>query len=322
MYIVTGGAGFIGSAFLAKLNEAGVEDIIVVDEFKDSERWKNLRGKRIADVMHKDEFLSLVIADELPSSISAIVHLGACSSTTEKNFDYLLDNNYRYSVALAEFAKQRNIRFVYASSAATYGDGSCGYCDQSDIMALRPLNGYGFSKQLFDQFMLRRKFLPSAVGVKFFNVFGPNEYHKGEMLSVVYKAWSSIKRTGEVPLFKSYRAEYADGEQRRDFVYVKDCCEVLLWMLRTDNVRGIYNLGTGVAQTWRELVGAVFTALELKPNIRFVDMPENLREQYQYYTCAEMQKLKSAGCPVKFTSLQEAVSDYVLNYLEKGQAHL
>lgn len=329
MFVVTGGAGFIGSAFLAMLNIEGISDIIVVDEIKQTESWKNLRGKRFAEFVDKNEFRQFICADKDPQKtwgkkLTAIVHMGACSSTTETDVDYLLDNNYRYSVVLAEYAAKHGIRFIYASSAATYGDGRAGFSDTLFPWQLTPLNAYGFSKNIFDQYMLRNYFGNGlgAVGLKFFNVFGPNEYHKAGMLSGVFRSWKNIVEHGEVRLFKSYRADIKDGQQKRDFVYVKDCCEVIWWLLNKPEVSGIFNLGSGIASTWNDLAGAVFLALKLKPKITYVEMPGNLIDQYQYYTCAEMQRLRDAGCPVKFHSLQEAVHDYVVNYLQCGPGYI
>jgi len=322
MHVITGGAGFIGSAFLAKLNAQGIDDILVVDELGSSQKWQNLRGKIFRDYVHKAQFLKLLKDDAFPSSISAIIHLGACSSTIETDLDFLLENNYKYSLALAEYAASHKVRLIYASSAATYGDGSSGYSEAIKLSRLKPLNRYGFSKHLFDLAMERRGFQPSVVGIKFFNVFGPNEYHKGEMRSVVHKAWQQIKASGSVRLFKSYRRDYADGEQKRDFIYIKDCCQVMWWLLQHPNIKGLFNLGSGVARSWNDLARAVFTALGKEPCIEYIEMPEAVRNQYQYFTQADMQKLSSTGCPFKFHSLEEGVYDYVVNYLEKDNQHL
>lgn len=318
MYVVTGGAGFIGSAFVAYLNERGIHNIVVVDELGSSARWKNLRGKHFADYFHKDEFLAL-LSGKPPFGITAIIHLGACSSTTEQDCDFLMRNNYRYSVTLAEFCRSNNVRFIYASSAATYGDGAKGYSDRIQISELQPLNPYGFSKHLFDQYLQEHGPSSFAVGLKFFNVFGPNEYHKGGMVSVALRAWEQARRGEPVKLFKSYRPEYPDGEQKRDFIYVKDCCEVMWWFLQNPSQSGLFNLGTGTARSWNDLARAVCSALNRPANIQYVEMPTALREQYQYFTCAEMQKLTAAGCSYQFRSLEASVADYVQNYLEPGQ---
>jgi ADP-L-glycero-D-manno-heptose 6-epimerase len=323
MIIVTGGAGFIGSAFVALLNSRGVSNIVVVDEIGTSERWKNLVGKSIADFINKDAFLHLITSQTLPFIPTAIVHLGACSSTTERDVDYLLRNNYSYSKALAEFCLAKNIRFIYASSAATYGDGSAGYSDDENTLeSLRPLNAYGYSKHLFDLWAKRSGALQSIVGLKFFNVYGPNEYYKGEMASVVYKAFQTIKSTGTFSLFKSYHPDYRDGEQKRDFVYVKDCTEVLWWLLKNPHVNGIYNLGSGRARTWNDLVHAIYKSVGLPPRISYIEMPEALRTQYQYFTEAPMAKLLSSGYSTAPRTLEDGIHDYVVQHLAATNAHL
>ncbi|RIL11078.1 MAG: ADP-glyceromanno-heptose 6-epimerase [Proteobacteria bacterium] len=318
MIVVTGAAGFIGSCLLAELNRRGTNDILAVDELGSTERWKNLLGKKFTIYLDKQEFIERVCSNSLPYKLSAIVHLGACSSTTERDLNYLMRNNYQYSVSLGEYARKNKIRYVYASSAATYGDGSLGYSDESPLEDLRPLNGYGFSKLLTDQYMQNINFDYSAAGVRFFNVYGPNEYHKGEMRSVVHKSYQQIKACGEVQLFKSYRKDFADGEQKRDFIYVKDCCQALLWLLENPQAKGIFNLGTGTARSWNDLVKAVFSAIGREARIRYIDMPENLRDQYQYFTEAKMHKLRSAGYSAEFTSLEDGISDYVKSYLHRS----
>lgn len=317
MIVLTGGAGFIGSCFLSKLNDMGVEDVLVVDVMGCDEKWKNLRGKRFSDYLPKDMFLEYLERDGF-SDISAIIHLGANSSTTEKNVDLLLENNYRYSQRLAMWAARRSVRFIYASSAATYGAGECGYSDDEHLLPkLQPMNPYGFSKHLFDLWLLKNNLLQIVVGVKFFNVFGPNEYHKGSMRSIVCKAFEEIREHGVLRLFKSYRPEYQHGEQRRDFVYVKDCIEVLWWFLEHPEVHGMYNLGTGVSRTWNDMAKAIFSALHREPAIEYIDMPEEVRPHYQYYTEASMEKLYRSGYTKTFTALEDAVCDYVQNYLLK-----
>lgn len=323
MFIVTGGAGFIGSAFVWKLNSEGIDNIIIVDRLGTTDKWENLVNGRVVDYFHKDDFLEMVREDRVPFNVRGVVHMGACSSTTERDADYLMENNYRYSCSLAEWAMKKGIRFVYASSAATYGDGSEGFSDDDSLtLSLRPINMYGYSKQLFDLWVLRNKFHHKIAGIKFFNVFGPNEYHKGDMKSVVYKAYHEVAETGTVRLFKSYREEYNDGEQMRDFIYVKDCVEVLWWLLGKREVNGIFNLGTGNARTWNDLVTAVFSAMGRDSQIDYIEMPESIRDQYQYFTEATMDKLNATGCPLSFHSLEEAVHDYVINYLEKNDKRL
>ena len=314
--IVTGGAGFIGSAFVWKLNCEGIDDILVVDSLGNGEKWKNLVGLRYSDYLHKSIFLRKITSDSLFFEPEAIVHMGACSSTTERDADYLMENNYRYTRILAEWAVQRGIRFLYASSAATYGNGEAGFSDEADPSALRPLNIYGYSKQVFDLYARRGGLLDRIVGLKFFNVFGPNEYHKGDMASVVFKAFHQIAETGRVRLFESCRQDYADGGQMRDFVYVKDCVRVMWWLLIHPEVFGLFNLGTGKARSWNDLAEALFVALGLPPQVEYIPMPEHLRANYQYFTRSDNAQLQQAGCPLEFGSLEESVRDYTVNYLK------
>jgi len=323
MIIVTGGAGFIGSAFVWKLNQEGFDDITIVDQLGTDDKWKNIVNRRFINYIHKDDFLQMIGADKVPFKINAIVHMGACSSTTERDADYLWNNNYLYTKTLAEWAIERGIRFIYASSAATYGDGKQGFSDdQKKISQLRPINMYGYSKQVFDLWVLRNSLEKKIAGIKFFNVFGPNEYHKADMTSVIFKAFHQIRETGKVKLFKSYKKEYKDGGQLRDFVYVKDCVDAMWWLFNNPKANGIYNLGTGKARTWNDLIKAVFAAMKKKSNIEYIEMPQSLRNQYQYFTKAQMTKLKKAGCPVKFSSLEDSVRDYVVNYLQNSDQHL
>ncbi len=312
MIILTGGAGFIGSCFLKYLNKKGYNDILVVDNLSTSSKWKNLVGKNFSNYIQKQEFIDNLnkFADK---DIEAIFHLGACSSTTEKDIDYLMRNNYHYSIKLAEFAISKSIPFIYASSAATYGNGEDGYNDDT-FHSLRPLNGYGFSKHLFDLWVLNHKFESQITGIKFFNVFGPNEYHKENMASMVFKSFHQALDTGTISLFKSYNSKYADGEQLRDFIYVKDVVEVV-WQLFDKRISGIFNLGTGVAHTWKQLATAVFQSLKLSVNIKYIEMPDDIKKQYQYFTQADMQKLKISGVDYQFSSLEESVDDYINNHL-------
>ncbi len=322
MILVTGGAGFIGSAMVWKLNQVGYTDIIIADDLDTSEKWKNLVGLRFLDYLHKDDCLQKLLAEKFPR-LDAIIHMGAISSTTERNLNVLMRNNYEYTKDLATFAAQRSIRFIYASSAATYGDGSQGYDDdESKLGLLRPLNAYGYSKHLFDLWAQRKNLLSKIVGLKFFNVFGANEYHKDDMASVVFKAYHQILQTGSVKLFKSHHPNYADGEQMRDFVYIKDCVEVMFWLLQHGHVNGIFNLGTGKARTFKDLVTATFKAMERPVSIEYIPMPESLQGKYQYFTEARMQKLAAAGCPVRFKSLEESVTDYVKQHLSNRVQYL
>jgi len=323
MIIVTGGAGFIGSAFVWKINQEGRDDIVIVDQLGTDDKWKNLINRRFIDYIHKDDFLEMVDTDMVPFKVDALIHMGACSSTTERDADYLWHNNYVYTKLLAEWALNHHVRFIYASSAATYGDGTQGFSDDHKLIKdLKPINMYGYSKQIFDLWVLKNSLEKKIAGIKFFNVFGPNEYHKGDMSSVIFKAFHQIKETGRVKLFKSYKKDYKDGGQMRDFVYVKDCVNAMWWLLKNQKANGIFNLGTGEARTWNDLIRAVFTAMKKKTNIEYIAMPEALRNQYQYFTEAEMIKLKKAGCPVRFATLEDSVRDYVVNYLQKSDPHL
>ncbi len=322
MIVVTGGAGFIGSAVVWKLNKLGNGEIVIVDHLGKSEKWKNLVGLKYVDIYHKDEFWDLVLDDALPFQTEAILHFGACSSTTEKDADYLLYNNFKYTKTLAEYCLDKNIRFIYASSAATYGDGSNGYIDDEEKLdLLKPLNMYGYSKHMFDLWAKREDIFDKIIGLKYFNVFGPNEYHKVEMRSVVHKAFGQIKETGKVKLFKSYNPDYEDGKQMRDFIYVKDAVDMTLHFL-SNNEGGLFNIGTGKARTWVDLVSTIFNSMNIEPNIEFIEMPEELRGKYQYFTEAKMDKLKLTGYKKEITSLENAVKDYVKEYLlkERGLA--
>jgi ADP-L-glycero-D-manno-heptose 6-epimerase len=318
MIVVTGGAGFIGSAMVWRLNQLGEDNIVIVDRLGQSEKWKNLVGLKYADIYHKENFIDMVLDDTVPFQVEAIIHLGACSSTTQKDADYLLHNNYKYTQALAEYALEKGARFIYASSAATYGNGSKGYVDdESKLQELQPLNMYGYSKHMFDLWAQREGIASEIVGLKYFNVYGPNEYHKEDMRSVVHKAFGQIKETGKVKLFKSYKPEYKDGEQKRDFIYVKDAVDITLHFLENKNINGLFNAGTGTARSWVDLVTALFNAMELPVNIEFIDMPETLKGKYQYFTEADITKLRNARYDKPISSIEEGVKDYVQNYLMK-----
>ena len=315
-YIVTGGAGFIGRNLVAALNARGHEDILIVDRLGSDQKWKNLLGLSFVDLVDLGEFRDF-IADSSIDELETVFHLGACSSTTERDADYLLDNNYRYSQEVCQWCLSSDVRFVYASSAATYGDGSLGYSDdEARIPLYRPLNMYGYSKQLFDHWAAREGLFDRIVGLKYFNVFGPYEDHKGEMRSMVHKAYGQIVSTGRVRLFKSHRPGYGDGEQLRDFVYVKDAVDVTLFFEDYSQVSGLFNCGTGRARSWNDLMNALFAAMGRAPEIEYIDMPESLRDQYQYFTQADGAKLRSAGYDRPFTPLEEAVRDYVTTYLD------
>jgi len=317
MIILTGGAGFIGSCFLWKLNQRGISDIIVVDDLDSSGKWKNLLGKKFVDYIQKDDFLELLESGKL-ANINKIIHMGACSSTVLNDPVYFLKNNYEYSKRLALWAVARKARFIYASSAATYGDGTAGYDDADEITPfLKPLNMYGYSKHLFDLWLLQNGLIKKATGLKFFNVFGPNEYHKEEMMSIICKRFNEVSSGKPMRLFKSYRKDYKDGEQKRDFIYVKDAVEVMNYFYDNPGKCGIYNLGTAQAHSWNDVASAMFSALGMKPAIEYIEMPENIRKQYQYFTQAKMDKIRAAGCGHKFMTLEEAVKDYC-GYLKDG----
>ncbi|MDF9827295.1 ADP-L-glycero-D-manno-heptose 6-epimerase [Ereboglobus sp. PH5-10] len=320
--LVTGGAGFIGSALIWALNKRGFTDIVVTDILGQEEKWRNLVPLKFSDYIEADVFRKKI--HETPSVLgkfATVFHLGACSATTEKNASYLVDNNYETTKELAGWALAQQARFIYASSAATYGDGARGMDDKNDnISELRPLNMYGYSKHMFDLYAQRHGLLDRIVGVKYFNVFGPNEDHKGEMRSLVNKAYQQILSTGRVQLFKSHKPEYKDGEQMRDFLYVKDAVEMTIHFAETaTGGGGLYNLGSGEANTWLTLTNAIFSALGKNPKIDFIDMPEVLRGKYQYYTCADISKLRASGYEKPLTPLSESVRDYVQNYLVAGK---
>jgi len=320
MIVVTGGAGFIGSAIVWKLNQLGETKIIIVDELGTDDKWKNLVPLKYEDFIHKDDFISMIIDREAPFEISCIIHMGANSSTTERDADYLFSNNYLYTKELAKYCLEKNIRFIYASSAATYGDGSLGFDDDvNKLETLRPLNMYGYSKQMFDLWGKRNGVFDKIVGLKYFNVYGPNEYHKGDMRSVVHKAFEQIRDSGKVRLFKSLNPKYKDGEQLRDFIYVKDAVDMTLFFLDKPGTNGLYNLGTGKARTWNDLVTAIFNSVDKKVNIEYIDLPEHLREKYQYFTEANIKSIKKAGFNSSVASLEDGVADYVKNYLLENQ---
>ena len=315
MIIITGAAGFIGSALASRLNQSGERDLLLVDVLRHNDKWKNLRHLDFYDYVDRDALWETL---PLLPEVKAIFHMGACSATTESDAAYLMENNYRYTLRLAQYALQNNIRFVYASSAATYGAGERGYADdESAIHLLRPLNMYGYSKQLFDLKARREGWLEKICGIKFFNVYGPNEYHKGDMASVVFKAFNQIRETGRVRLFRSHREDYGDGEQKRDFVYIRDVLEMMIWLWQHPRVNGLFNAGSGRARTFLDLAAATFQAMGKAPRIEFIDMPEDIRDRYQYFTEAPMDKLRAAGYERPATSLEEGVRDYVQNYLAR-----
>lgn len=319
MIVITGGAGFIGSCILARLNLMGWTEIMVVDEGEEQEAKRaNLKNKQFKQYLDKKIFLQRIVEDKVDSKIEILVHMGACSSTTGTDAHYYNENNFEYTRILAEWCLKKGVRFIYASSAATYGAGEQGYKDdEATCRRLKPLNIYGESKQKFDLWVLDHHLQDKMVGLKFFNVFGPNEYHKGEMRSVIAKAYDKVATEGKIALFKSYRPDYQDGEQKRDFIYVKDAVDIVLFFMEHSEINGIFNVGTGQARTWNDLARALFSAVGKKTNIEYIEMPVALRDKYQYFTEAEMSKLRASGYSQPFTSLENAVKDYV-GYLKKG----
>jgi ADP-L-glycero-D-manno-heptose 6-epimerase len=316
MIIVTGGAGFIGSAIIAALNKRGITDILVVDE-DGKDKSKNLINLSFADYAEKDDFLKKVSGKKINTDTKAIFHMGACSDTTETDAEYLRKNNYQYSCLLAQWATDANVCLIHASSAATYGDGSKGFSDDEEkIEQFQPLNLYGNSKQLFDLWARENGLLKKIVSLKYFNVFGPNEYHKGNMRSFVLKAFEQIRDTGKVRLFKSENRNYADGEYMRDFLYIKDAVDMTLFFYDNKKINGLFNIGAGKARTWNDLVKAVFTAMSEKPNIEYIEMPDPIRNQYQYFTQADITKLRKSGYKKQIASLENAIKEYVQNYLQ------
>lgn len=332
MIIVTGAAGMIGSAVVWKLNEMGINDILVVDKLETEDKWLNLRKRDYADWMDKDNLFEWLRDENNAKKITHIVHMGACSATTEQDGDFLMDNNYGYTKKLWEFCSLYKIPFIYASSAATYGAGELGYNDDvtpQELKKLMPLNKYGYSKKLFDDWAFKQADMPSKwCGLKFFNVYGPQEYHKGRMASMVFHTFNQYKENGFVKLFKSYKEGFKDGEQLRDFVYLKDVVDVIYYMLFNEIESGIYNIGTGNARSFMDLAMQTMKSASGNPELKredmveLIPMPEDLRGRYQYFTEASMAKLKKAGYTKKFMSLEEGVADYVTNYLSKEDKYL
>jgi ADP-L-glycero-D-manno-heptose 6-epimerase len=316
--LVTGGAGFIGSALVWALNRRGCDRIVVCDRLGTDEKWRNLTPLRFADYIEADDLLSRLQSGAL-GKFDLVLHMGACSSTTETNASFLIRNNYEFTRDLAAWALGQKTRFVHASSAATYGDGSAGMDDDDGRLdKLRPLNMYAYSKHLFDLHAKRAGFLNQIVGLKYFNVFGPNEGHKGDMRSLVHKSFGQVQAENVVRLFKSYHSDYRDGEQKRDFLYVKDAVAMTLHLAASKNAGGLFNIGNGEARTWLDLARAVFAALKCKPKIEFIEMPEAIRDKYQYFTQANLSRLRAAGYTAPVTPLEDAVSDYICNYLVPG----
>lgn len=319
MIILTGAAGFIGSVLLKALNERGIDDVIAVDTLGSKGKFLNLRGKQF-DLLSPDALPGLLDSGALKPQ--AILHIGANTNTADPDADAMYRKNTQYTHRLAEIAVREGIRFVYASSASVYGDGAFGFSDDDALTPqLQPLNPYAWSKWLFDAQAIKNGWTDKIAGLRFFNVFGPNEYHKGFMASVIWHAYKQALETGKIKLFQSHRPDYGDGEQRRDFIYVDDLARVILWLLDNPNANGIFNLGTGQARTYNDLAAAIFGALDKKPEIEYVPTPESIRNSYQYYTQADMTKLKDAGYPYPFTSLEDAIGSYVREHLQKSNPY-
>ena len=323
MIAITGGAGFIGSALVWGLNRRGITDILAVDTLENPGERKNLRGLRFADYLNNEVFIARLEQGLFDANVEGIIHMGACADTTENNKDFLLRNNYEYTKRLALWCVEKNKRFVFASTAATYGDGKEGFSDDHSLLpAMKPLNMYGHSKNLFDLWALKQGYLKKIAGLKYFNVFGPNEYHKADMRSVVHKVFEQIKAEGKARLFKSYLPEYKDGWQLRDFIYVKDAVEMTLFIYENAALAGIFNIGTGKARSFYDLAVSVFRLMRIEPDIEYIDMPGSLRDRYQYFSEARISKLQEAGYNKKIYSLEEGVGDYIGNYLLKEDPYL
>ncbi len=326
MILITGAAGFIGSALVWKLNELGRNDLILTDKLRTEEKWQNIAKRDYYDWVDRDELFDWLEIKENAKKIDVVIHMGACSATTEADADFLMKNNFEFSKKLWNFCIDNDAQYIYASSAATYGMGEEGYDDKIDLnghLNLRPLNKYGYSKKIFDVWALKQERKPKQwVGLKFFNVYGPQEYHKGRMASMVFHSYNQAMENGYVKLFKSHKEGYADGEQLRDFVYIKDVVKVMNFFINNKDKSGIYNLGTGKERSFYDLSKNTLLSAGKKDDIEFVDMPEDLRGRYQYFTKAEMDKLKEVGYTEEFYSLEEGVKDYVENYLSQEDKYL
>jgi len=323
MILITGAAGFIGSAVACELNRQGRSDLILCDLFGKEDKWNNILGLRYSRFIHRDELFNFLRDAPNAGDITGVIHLGACTDTTETDMDYLLENNVNYSIYLCQWALEHDIRFVYASSAAVYGDGSLGFSDADDLTPkLRPLNKYGFSKWMFDMWLLENRLADKVAGLRYFNIFGPNEYHKGKMASVVFRSFPQAVKEGKIRLFESHRPDVAHGEQARDFVYIDEAVNSTLFLFNDPKVNGIFNAGTGRAHTFNELARGLFDGLEKHPVIEYFPMPEELRNRYQYFTRADMTRLRNAGYPEHEDRFKEYVARYVRDYLLPGCRYL
>ncbi|MBF0325263.1 ADP-glyceromanno-heptose 6-epimerase [Magnetospirillum moscoviense] len=327
MIVVTGGAGFIGSNILAALEARDAGKLVVCDRLRANDKWKNVAKRELADIVHPEQLFDFLEANR--KHVQVIFHMGAISATTETDADKIAANNFSLSLALWKWCALSNVRFIYASSAATYGDGTQGFDDDWSIehlATLAPMNAYGWSKHLFDRRVARKiatgsRKPPQFVGLKFFNVYGPNEYHKGGQQSVVSQIYPHAKADAAYQLFRSHNPNYKDGGQMRDFIWIDDCVDVMMWMLDNPNVSGIFNVGTGKARTFKDLASAVYHALDKEPNIKFQDTPVAIRDKYQYFTQANMDRLRAAGYHKPFTSLEDGVTKYVRDYLDQADRY-
>ena len=330
MILVTGGAGFIGSNLVACLEQNGAEDIVICDQLGMEQKWRNISKRDLFDVISPENLNNFI--EENSTRIATVFHLGAISTTTEKNADLILENNFRVSCKLWSQCAKYRIPFIYASSAATYGDGSLGFNDistRAHLASLTPLNPYGWSKNLFDRWVAKTietgsaaQIPPQWAGLKFFNVYGPNEYHKQGQISVVLKNYQEIKAGGPAILFRSHNSEYKDGEQSRDFIWVGDCINILIWLSKTRDVSGLFNVGTGISRSFNDIAKTIFDSLNVKPEIKFIDTPVTIREHYQYFTEANITRLREAGYNKNFTSLEEGISQYISNFLETTDPYI
>lgn len=316
--IITGAAGFIGSCLVGFLNEKNIDNLVLVDDFSRKDKASNLQGKKYLYKVHREQIFEWL--DNHDDEVEMIIHLGAKTDTTILEHDIFKKLNTEYTKKLYDFCTEKNIRLIYASSAATYGNGELGYRDDEEIIyQLQPMNPYAISKNDIDKYIFRQEEKPAqVVALKFFNVYGPNEYHKGRMASVIFHAYNNILKSGRITLFRSHRDDYNDGEQKRDFIYVKDVVKVIYYMMNQEHISGIYNLGTGQARSFNDLAKALFSAINHKASIQYTDTPENIRDTYQYFTEADMKKLLSTGYNDTFYTLEEGIKDYAHNYLEKS----
>jgi ADP-L-glycero-D-manno-heptose 6-epimerase len=332
--LITGGSGFIGSALIWKLNQIGEKDIIIVDSFGTTDKWKNIRNLKFSNIINKIEAINQ--PEHFYENIDYVFHFGACSTTTQPDNDYLFENNFKYSIKLlnkfVDTIYNKKTKFIYASSSSTYGNGENGYSDEHNkLEILNPINMYGYTKQLFDLYALNNNLLDVITGLKFFNVFGPNEYHKEDMRSIICKQFETLKFYNKLEIFKAYENGCENGEQQRDFIYIKDVVDVLIFFFQNRNISGIYNVGTGIPRSWNELCNIAFksrSTLNLHKcyhdngNVVYKDIPNNMKNKYQNYTCADINKLRLCGYNKQFMSLEESINDYIVNYLNNDYKYL